>query len=104
LPGIAAELQGVANLRWENHRALVSLVGEGTRRRPEIASRAFAALSDMEARLLCQGASEGTISFLVDESTVAEAVRRLHSVFFSKPEIARDWGGASSAFCQAGLG
>jgi len=66
LPGIAAELQGVANLRWENHRALVSLVGEGTRRRPEIASRAFAALSDMEARLLCQGASEGTISFLVD--------------------------------------
>jgi len=104
LPAIAADLQDVANLRWENHRALVSLVGENARRRPEIASRAFAALSDMDVRVVCQGASEGTISFLVDDSRIAEAVRRLHRVFFPKPEIAADWGGTSSAFCQAGLG
>jgi aspartate kinase len=104
LPVIAADLQGVANLRWENHKALVSLVGENTRRQPEIASRAFAAVSDIEVRVLCQGGSEGTISFLVDESNVAEAVQRLHGVFFPRPETVRDWGGSSSAFCQAGLG
>jgi aspartate kinase len=104
LPAIAADLHGVANLRWESHRALVSLVGENTRRQPELASRALAAVSDMGVRVLCQGASEGTISFLVDESKVAEAVQRLHGVFFPRPEVARDWGGSSSAFCQAGLG
>ena len=41
LPAIAEELKGMANVRWENHKALVCLVGEQIRRRPEIASQAF---------------------------------------------------------------
>ncbi len=102
LPGIAADLQGVAEVRWENHKALVCLVGENIRRQPEVASRVFAAVSDMEVRVVCQGASDRTISFLVEESKVDESVRRLHGIFFPQAEPARDWGGISSAFCQAG--
>jgi hypothetical protein len=56
----------------------------------------------MDVRVLCQGASERTLSFLVDESKAEESVRRLHSVFFPKLEPERDWGGISSAFCEAG--
>ena len=102
LPKVSADLGGVAQVRWESHKALVCVVGENIRRRPETASQAFAAVSDMDIRVLCQGASDRSLSFLVDESNVEETVRRLHSVFFPKLEPGRDWGGISAAFCQAG--
>ena len=102
LPGIAADLRGVAEVRWENHKALVCLVGENIRRQPDVASRVFAAVSDMDVRVICQGASDRMISFLVEETKVEESVQRLHRVFFPQPEPARDWGGISSAFCKAG--
>jgi aspartate kinase len=102
LPGIAADLRDIAAVRWENHKALVCLVGENIRRQPEVASRAFAAVSDMDVRVLCQGASDRTISFLVEESRVEESVQRLHGIFFPLAERAGDWGGTSSAYCQAG--
>lgn len=102
LPAIAADLKNVAEVRWENHQALVCLVGDNIRRQPDVASRAFAAVSDMNVRVVCQGASDRTISFLVEESKAEESVRRLHGVFFPQPQPVRDWGGISSAFCQAG--
>jgi aspartate kinase len=101
LPVIAEELKGLAHLRWENHKALVSLVGEKIRRRPEIASQVFSSVADIEMRMICQGASERNISFLVDESQAEEAVRRLHKIFFSsqeaQPEVVQYQG-----LCQAG--
>ncbi len=72
----------MANVRWENHKALVCLVGEQIRRRPEIASQAFRAIGDIDVRMICQGASERSLSFLVDESRALEAVKRLHRSFF----------------------
>lgn len=102
LPAIAADLQGVARLRWENHKALVCVVGDNIRRQPEVASRALAALSNMDVRVLCQGASDRMISFLVAESRVEESVRCLHQAFFPRREPASDWGGISAAYCQAG--
>jgi aspartate kinase len=85
LPAIAAELKGMANLRWENHKALVCLVGEKIRRQPEIASQVFRSISDVETRMICQGASERSLSFLVDEARADESVRRLHHLFFPHP-------------------
>jgi aspartate kinase len=102
LPQIASELKDLAEVKWENHKALVCLVGENIRRQPEVASRVFGAVSDMDVRVLCQGASDRTISFLVEEGKVEEAVQRLHRLFFPKVEPARDWGGIQSAYCQAG--
>jgi len=100
LPAIAEELKGMANVRWENHKALVCLVGEQVRRHPELASQAFRAVGDIEVRMICQGASERNISFLVDESRAVEAVQRLHRAFFSRPEPAVVHS-ASMAMCQA---
>lgn len=102
LPNIAAELKDVAQVKWENHKALVCLVGENIRRQPEVASRVFGAVSDMDVRVMCQGASDRNISFLVEESKVEESVQRLHRLFFPKVEASRDWGGIQSAYCQAG--
>ena len=102
LPKIVQDLQELAEVRWENHKALVCLVGENIRRQPEVASRVFATVSDMNVRVLCQGASERTLSFLVHESKAEESVRRLHNVFFPRKDSSPDWGGISTAFCQAG--
>ena len=102
LPEIAAKLRDHADVRWENHRALVCLVGENIRRDAEVASRVFATVADLDVKVLCQGASDRTISFLVEESKAQETVQRLHRVFFPNAESVRDWGGISSAFCQAG--
>ena len=102
LQHIADDLKDVADVRWENHKALVCLVGENIRRQPEIASRVFGAVSDMDVRVLCSGASDRTISFLVEESRVEESVQRLHRLFFPRVDPAQDWGGISSAYCQAG--
>lgn len=103
LPGIATALQGMADMYWETHKALVSLVGENIRRQPEVASRIFAAVSDMNLRVIFRGAPDRTISFLVEESNVEESVRRLHGLFFPKAEPARgDREGNSSALCQVG--
>jgi len=102
LPEIAEQLRSLADVRWEDHRSLVCLIGENIRRDPDVASRAFAAVSDMDVRVMCQGASDRTISFLVDDAKAVESVQRLHQMFFPKAEVVRDWGGISSAFCQAG--
>ena len=101
LPRIAADLEGLASVQWENHKALVCLVGEDIRRQPEVASRIFAAVSDMDVRVPCQGASDRSISFLVEESRVEESVQRLHRLFFPRQEPLADWGGNPSAYCRA---
>jgi len=101
LPAIAEELKGLASVRWENHKALVCLVGEKIRRRPEVASQVFSAIADIDMRMICQGASERNISFLVDESRAEESIKRLHKVFFSsesKPEPRA----SNYALCQSG--
>ena len=103
LPKIADELESAAEVRWENHKALVCLVGENVRRQPEMASRACAAVADLDVRVACQGASDRILSFLVEESKAEESVRRLHAKFFlAQREPVRDWGGTTTAFCQAG--
>ena len=101
LPAIAEELRGLANVEWKNHQALVCLVGEKIRRRPNIASRVFHAISDIDVRMICQGASERSISFLVDESKAEETVQRLHRLFFP-PQAIRFVDDSSHALCQAG--
>jgi aspartate kinase len=100
LPAIAAELKGMANVRWDNHKALVCLVGEQIRRRPEIASQVFRAISGFDTRMICQGTSEHSICFLVEESRAEESVRRLHRLFFASPD-ASVVSGVSHAMCQA---
>ena len=101
LAGVAAELQHKFGLRWENHKALICLIGENIRRQPEIASQAFAAVSDIDMRVVCQSASDRTISFLVDESRAEESVQRLHGLFFpprKQPAAVL----SSRSLCQAG--
>jgi aspartate kinase len=101
LPRIAEELKGLASVRWQNHKALVCLVGEKVRRQPEIASQVFRALADVDLRMICQGASERNISFLVEESEAENLVRRLHRLFFQSRFDRYSSSRSAEPMCQA---
>jgi aspartate kinase len=103
LPKIADELKGLATVRWEDHKALVCLVGEKVRRQPEVASQVFRALADVDLRMICQGASERNISFLVDEKQAEESVRRLHRLFFRSRFDRFSASSLTQPMCQAGV-
>jgi aspartate kinase len=103
LSAIAEDLGGRARVRWQNHKALVSLVGETVRPQSEFSRRALAAVSDMELSVVGQVASGPRMALLVDESRVEEVVQRLHALLLAKPEAPADWGGVSAAYCQAGF-
>jgi aspartate kinase len=64
-------------------------VGENLRDTPGVAAQIFAAVSDINVRMISQGASEINLTFVIDEADVPEAVRRLHAKFFSEvdPEV-----------------
>ncbi|HET8666729.1 MAG TPA: lysine-sensitive aspartokinase 3 [Terriglobales bacterium] len=89
IPAIAADLQHLADVKYEGRKAIVCLVGENIRGTPGIAAKLFSALSDINVRMISQGASEINITFVIDEDDVPEAVRRLHTTFFSEvdPEV-----------------
>jgi aspartate kinase len=84
IPAIAADLDQLAYVKYEGRKAIVCLVGENIRGTPGIAAKVFSAISDINVRMISQGASEINITFVVEEDDVPEAVRRLHETFFSE--------------------
>jgi aspartate kinase len=89
IPAIAADLEKLAFVKYEGRKAIVCLVGENIRGTSGIAARVFSAISDINVRMISQGASEINITFVIDEADVPEAVRRLHECFFTEldPEV-----------------
>jgi aspartate kinase len=86
LPEICAELSKIADVKMEGHKALICLVGEDIRGRNGIAGRLFSAISHINVRMISQGASEINMSFMIEEEDVEDAVRSLHTAFFSNPD------------------
>jgi aspartate kinase len=86
IPAVAADLEGIADVKYEGRKAIVCLVGENIRETPGIAAQVFTAMKDINVRMISQGASEINITFVIDENDVPEAVRRLHKAFFTNPD------------------
>lgn len=86
IPAIAADLQKLADVKYEGRKAIVCLVGENIRGTRGIAAKVFGAIPEMNVRMISQGASEINISFVIEESDVPEAIQSLHKVFFADPD------------------
>ena len=82
LPGILRDLAALGEPTVETGRAIICVVGEGMRGTPGIAARIFATIRDINVSLISLGASRINITFVVEESRAAEAVRRLHAALF----------------------
>ncbi|HXZ80673.1 MAG TPA: lysine-sensitive aspartokinase 3 [Terriglobales bacterium] len=86
IPAVAADLDELADVKYEGRKAIVCLVGENIRETPGIAAKVFGAVSNINVRMISQGASEINITFVIDEDDVPRAVRQLHDVFFADPD------------------
>jgi len=88
LPAIAADLGQLADVKYEGRKALICLVGDDIRGRNGMAAQVFSAIRHINIRMISQGASEITMSFMIDEDDADEAVRSLHAAFFQDPDPA----------------
>ncbi|HKV36608.1 MAG TPA: lysine-sensitive aspartokinase 3 [Pyrinomonadaceae bacterium] len=82
LPAVVEELEQLGTVRVEKGCAIICVVGEGLRATPGIAARVFSTISDINITLISQGASSINVTFAIEETRVAEAVKRLHDAFF----------------------
>ncbi len=82
LPEIRRDLEKFASVEIVSGRALVCLVGQDLKHTPGLAARIFRAVASINILMISQGASQRNVSFVVEESFVEDAVKRLHKEFF----------------------
>jgi aspartate kinase len=82
LAAIREEIEEFAEVSIEESLAIVCLVGENIRKTPGTMSRVFAALKDINVRMVSQGASLLNISLVVAAGDLHRAVESLHREFF----------------------
>lgn len=83
---MCTDLQKLGEVQVLKHQAIVCLVGNGIQLHPGIAARTFAAVRDVNIRMISQGSSEINLSFVVEEDDLKHAVQHLHDEFFPKHE------------------
>jgi aspartate kinase len=88
LKEITRELRDFADVSTEDEQAIVCVVGDNIRYTPGVAGRAFAALADINIRMISQGASLLNLSVVVAQHDLKGAVERLHGNFFANPDPA----------------
>ncbi len=76
------ERQNVDNVEVLSNVGIVTTVGAGMRGTPGVAGRVFTALGNEQVNVIAiaQGASECSISFIVDEASIQRAVLVLHEL------------------------
>jgi aspartate kinase len=85
-------LEDVAEVRGENHKAIVRIFGDRIGRSTPMVAQIFRALAGIEVRLACPGDGERNLALVVDEDQAAESVHRLHQLFFpAGPQIANNF-------------
>jgi aspartate kinase len=80
-PEIIKELKEFCDVRIEHDLALIALIGNSLTRTAGISGKLFNKLKDFNIRMVCHGASENNICFLVHESDGESIVKLLHKEF-----------------------
>jgi aspartate kinase len=82
---LIADVTRIASVEVKTGRAIVTIIGD-VHRSSEILQRAFSVCTrrGIQAQMVSQGASKVNISFLVNDSQAADAVRGLHREFFEQ--------------------
>src|SRR5713226_8729825 len=82
LPELVPELEQLGAVEVEEHRTIISIIGEGLRNTPGIAARVFSEISDINVIMISVGASSVNLTFMVEESRARETIVRLHRAYF----------------------
>lgn len=86
LAKLTAELQALGDVEFQPNMAIICLVGEDIRGRIGIASEVFGVLAAaaINIRMIAQGSSEISVSFVVDEKDAVKSVQELHHHLFEQ--------------------
>ena len=89
IPELAADLSKLADVKYEGRKAIVCLVGDALRETPGVAAHVFGVIPEVKIRMISQGASEINLTFVIEEDSVPDVIKRLHAAFFSEvdPEV-----------------
>ncbi|MCA2015732.1 lysine-sensitive aspartokinase 3 [Vibrio tritonius] len=77
------ELQDLCTVKVEHDLSLVALIGNQMENRG-YAKQVFGVLDDFNLRMICYGASDHNLCFLVDSSSAKEVIQHLHGELFEK--------------------
>src|SRR5438132_479717 len=67
LPELIPDLEQLGRVEVEEHRTIISIIGEGLRDTPGIAARVFSEISDINVSMISVGASSVNLTFMVEE-------------------------------------
>jgi aspartate kinase len=101
---LTTELRSLGEVEFLPEMAIICLVGEDIRGRVGIASLVFGimAAAGINIRMIAQGSSEISVSFVVDEKDAVKSVQELHRrLFEERPAAARPTGPAAMEPAQA---
>lgn len=82
LAELRPDLERIGDLRVDEGRAIVAVIGIGLRDTPGVAARVFTATQPANVEIISQGASAINITFVTREAEGPDIVRRLHAEFF----------------------
>ena len=82
LEAVVKDLQRIGTVEIEPNQAVVCVVGSGLRDTSGVAGKIFTAIADFNISLISHGASSVNMTFVVEQSCVAEVIKRLHDEFF----------------------
>ena len=77
------DLSKMADVQIEDNLALISLIGNNINHTAGLAKKIFEAISDINVRMICLGASKHNFCFLVKEEDGPLAVQKLHQQFIN---------------------
>ncbi|GLX76748.1 aspartokinase [Thalassotalea insulae] len=80
---VVQELEQLCEVSVEHGLSLIAVVGNQIHRTNGVGTSIFDTLKGINVRMICQGASEHNLCFLVDEQQANEAVEKLHSSLFA---------------------
>ena len=84
LPSILEELREFSEVTAENDQSIICVVGENIRDTPGVAARLFHALGPINVRMVSQGASALNFGLVVAAADLKDAVKAIHTEFFSE--------------------
>ncbi len=80
---VVEELEQLCEVSVENGLSLIAVVGNSIHKTYGVGTSIFDALSGINVRMICQGASEHNLCFLVNETQANETVEKLHNTLFA---------------------
>lgn len=84
LEAIQKDLSGFGEVRVEEGKAIVCVVGDNLKFKPGVAARLFHAIRNINVNMISQGSSEINVTFVIDDCEVEHAARLLHNEFFQE--------------------